>query len=165
MTECFNLINKRRNFIRKVTNHLCSKIPWLWRTWIKYSTSFYAHNWKTALFKRGEQMRIRCFPDVNHHWVRTTRVAPNWLEEERATIISMVHTGCSSESVRTIETQCRSTRKSLHSVYKIYNSRPMEKQASLPDSDLSRWINWQQIITCKEISALFILRGLSHGQG
>jgi len=66
------LFNKPRNFIIwKVTRHICSKIRWLRSTRMKYSTSFYLHNQKTAL-NGVNQAFLWCAPPLSaNHWVRT----------------------------------------------------------------------------------------------
>ena len=76
----------------------CSKIRGLWSRWIKYGTSFCLQNQKAVL--KGW---TRCFHSANHHWVRTARFKSNEFKRALITLISMVHTGCSSESVRTME--------------------------------------------------------------
>ena len=65
-------INKpRSSIIWKVTYHICSKIKQLRSTRIKYSTSFYLHNQKSAL--NGAYHGFSwCAPPLSaNHWVRT----------------------------------------------------------------------------------------------
>jgi len=101
-----NAYNKLRALIIwNATNHLCSKIRWQWSTWIKYSIIFYLENQKTALNTANW-----CKPDcasmvANHYWVCTLWLAPNELEWERTTLISLVRKRCLSELDRTMETE------------------------------------------------------------
>jgi len=100
-----NPIDKPRNFIiRKVTYHICSKIPLLCSTRIKYSTSLLPPQPKDC-FKRREPVPARRFNGVHRHWVRTTRCAPSEFEWVRIGFDSMVRTLYSFGPVRTMESQ------------------------------------------------------------